>query len=161
MTTMICRLSQAALVAAAAVLPVLAVAQQPPGMDPGGFKPPREREDVVSWRTFAQVDLVKMKNRYVPQFSSNVTALDNQQVKVQGFMLPLEATDKQTHFLLSAMPPSCPFCMPGGPESMVEVRTKTPVKYGFEPFVVSGKLSVLRNDPTGIFYRIVDAELVK
>lgn len=133
----------------------------PPGVDPNAFKPYTERNDVVSWRTFAQVDLVKMKDRYVPQFSSNVTALDKKEVRVQGFMLPLDASPQQTHFLLSAMPQTCMFCMPGGPESMVEVRTKTPVKYGFEPFVVSGRLAVLYNDPTGIFYRIVDAELMK
>jgi hypothetical protein len=51
--------------------------------------------------------------------------------------------------------------MPGGPESMVEIKSKTPVKYTFEPVVVSGKLIVLKDDPTGIFYRITDATPVK
>jgi hypothetical protein len=133
----------------------------PPGVDPSAFKPYSERNDVVSWRTFAQVDLVRMKDRYVPQFSDNVAALDKKEVRVQGFMIPLDASPQQRHFLISAMPQTCMFCMPGGPESMVEVKTKQPVKYGFEPFVVSGRLAVLYNDPTGIFYRIVDAELIK
>jgi hypothetical protein len=40
---------------------------------------------------------------------------------------------------------------------MVEVKSKTPVKYGFEPVVMTGKLSVLKDDPTGVFYRLTDA----
>jgi hypothetical protein len=120
-----------------------------------------ERKDVVSWQTLSQVELVKQKDRYVPKFAPGVAALDQKDVKLQGFMMPLGMGDKQTHFVLSAMPQSCAFCMPGGPESMVEVKTKTPVKYTFEPVVVSGKLTVLKDDPTGIFYRITDATPVK
>ena len=130
----------------------------PPGVDPGLFKPLQERKDVLSWKLLAQVELVRMKDRYVPQFSDNVAALDKRDVKVQGFMLPLQMGDKQTHFVLTAMPQTCSFCMPGGPESMVEVKTKKPLKYTFEPVTVSGKIAVLRDDPTGVFYRIVDAE---
>jgi len=79
-------------------------------------------------------------------------------VKVQGFMMPLEMGDKQTHFILSAMPVSCAFCMPGGPEQLVEVRTTKPVKYTFDPVVLTGKLAVLKDDPTGVFYRLTDAQ---
>lgn len=120
-----------------------------------------DRKDVVSWQTLSQVELVKQQDRYVPRFAAGITALDKQDVKLQGFMTPLQMGDKQTHFVLSAMPSTCAFCMPGGPESMVEIKTRTPVKYTFEPVVVSGKLTVLKDDPTGIFYRIVDATPIK
>jgi len=145
----------AALLAAA---PVFAQHVAPPGQDPNApFKPLDERKDVVSWKTFAQVELVKQKDRYVPQFSSSVAALDKKSVKVQGFMMPLEMGEKQAHFVLSAMPTTCAFCLPGGPESMVEVKMKTPVKYSMDALVVTGRLAVMRDDPTGMFYRIVDA----
>jgi hypothetical protein len=142
-------------------LPALAQHQMPQGADPSAFKPLPERKDVLSWRTLAQVELVKTKDRYVPQFASSVTSLDQKQVKVQGFMLPLQMGDKQSHFVLAAMPQTCSFCMPGGPESMVEVKTKAPVKYTFDAVVLSGKLTVLKDDPTGIFYRLTDAEPTK
>ena len=129
-------------------------AQQDPSQQ---FKPMAERKDVVSWRLLSQVELVKMKDRYVPQFSSGVTALDKQQVKVQGFMMPLQTGDKQMHFVLAAMPQSCAFCLPGGPEQMVEVKATKPVKYTLEPVVVSGRFTLLKEDPTGVFYRLVDA----
>ena len=121
------------------------------------MKPLAERNDVVSWKLLAQVELVKLKDRYQPQFSSSVAALDAKDVKVQGFMLPLEMGDKQAHFILSSTPQTCAFCMPGGPESMVEVKMKKPVAWGMEPVVLTGKLAVLKDDPTGIFYRLTDA----
>jgi len=116
-----------------------------------------ERKDVVSWKLLAQVELVKVKDRFQPQFSAGVAALDAKEVKVQGFMMPLEMGDKQSHFILAAAPVDCAFCMPGGPESLVEVKTKQPIAYGMAPIVLSGKLAVLKDDPTGVFYRLTDA----
>src|SRR5439155_26447775 len=112
--------------------PPPATHQLPPNVDPSQFKPLDERKDVVSWRLLSQVELVKQKDRYVPQFASGVAALDQKEVKLQGFMMPLEMGENQSHFVLSAMPQSCMFCLPGGPESLVEVKTKKPVKYTFD-----------------------------
>ena len=152
------------ILAVALLLPFGAIAQIKPGQPPQAgvpgavAKPLVERTDVVSWKLLAQVELVKVKDRYQPQFSSGVAALDAKEVKVQGFMMPLEMGDKQSHFILSATPQSC---MPGGPESLVEVKTKKPLAFGFEPVVLSGKLTVLKDDPTGVFYRLIDAVPVK
>jgi uncharacterized protein len=59
------------------------------------------------------------------------------------------------------VPLTCSFCVPGGPESMVEVRTKTPVKYSLNAVVVEGRFHVLKSDPYGLYYRITDAVPVK
>ena len=143
-------------------IPAVAQHQAPPGADPNQqFKPLPERKDIVSWQLLSKVELVKQKDRYVPQFAKEVAALDQKEVKVQGFMMPLQVGDKQSHFVLTAMPQACSFCLPGGPESMVEVKSKTPVKYTFEPVVLTGKLAVLKDDPTGVFYRLTDAVLTK
>jgi hypothetical protein len=146
-------------IALALATPTMAQHQPPPGMDPSTFtfKPLPERKDVVSWKLLSQVELVRQKDRYVPQFSSEVAALNKKEVKMQGFMLPLQMGDKQTHFVLAAMPQTCAFCMPGGPESLVEVKSKTPVKYTFDAIIMTGRLEVLKDDPTGIFYRLTDA----
>jgi hypothetical protein len=87
-----------------------------------------------------------------------VQALNNRTVKLEGSMMPLEAGEKQRHFLLSSVPTTCPFCVPAGPEGLVEVRSRTPVKYTPEPVTVEGKMAVLTRDPYGLFYRIVDAQ---
>jgi hypothetical protein len=111
----------------------------------------------VAWKLLNQVELVKQKDRYVPRFSSGVAALDQKEVKIQGFIVPLAIGANQTHFILSAMPVTCPFCVPAGAESLVEVRSKNPVRFTFEPVVLRGKLSVMTDDPIGVFYRLTDA----
>jgi hypothetical protein len=132
--------------------------EMPPRLQGQVYKPLPDRQDVVSWRLLAQVELVRLKDRYAPQFSDNVAKLDQKKVKIQGFMMPLEMGDRQSHFILSAMPQTCSFCMPGGPEQLVEVKSAKPVKYTFEPVVLTGKLAVLKNDPTGVYYRLTEAQ---
>ena len=124
---------------------------------PYASKPLPEVKGVVSWKTLADVTPVRQKDRFVPQFSKDVAALDKKDIKLQGFMMPLDMGEKQKRFLLVAMPPSCAFCLPGGPDQLVEVLAKNPVKYGFDPIVVSGKFVVLKDDPMGLYYRLTDA----
>jgi hypothetical protein len=120
-------------------------------------KPLPEMKGVLSWKTLGDVKPVRQKDKFVPEFAKAVSALDKKEVKIQGFMMPLDMGEKQARFILSALPPSCSFCLPGGPEQMVEVQAKTPVKYGFEPILLTGKLAVLKDDPMGLYYRLTDA----
>jgi hypothetical protein len=145
----------AAAAAAQAVTPV-GQAGLPSAADYGTTLLP-ERAGVVSWRTLAEVTPVKQGERMVNEFSPAILTLDKRDVKVQGFMIPLDMGDKQKRFLLSAVPPHCAFCMPAGPDAVVEIVAKTPVKFGFEPIVVSGKFAVLKDDANGVLYRLTDA----
>jgi uncharacterized protein len=119
-----------------------------------------EINGVVSWKTLAQVEPVKQGSKMVPQFSRDIMGLDKKDIRVQGFIIPLDMGDKQKHFLLSAVPPHCPFCLPAGPDSIVEVMAKKPLAYGFEAIVVAGRFAVLKDDPAGVLYRMTDAEPV-
>jgi len=119
-----------------------------------------EKNGAVSWRTLAQVASVPRKGGFVPQFSDAVLALDNKTVRLYGFMMPLAAGEQHRRFLLSAQAPSCPFCLPAGPDSLVEVQAATPLRIVEAPIVLAGRLQVLRNDPTGLYYRLVDATQV-
>jgi hypothetical protein len=119
-----------------------------------------ERAGVVSWKTLAQVEPVKQGGKMVPEFSRAVMALDRTEVKVQGFMIPLDIGDKQRRFLISAVPPHCQFCLPAGPDSLVEVEAKTPVNYTFDPVVITGRFSVVKDDPSGVLYRLTGAARV-
>jgi uncharacterized protein len=122
-----------------------------------GFAFAAQAQDVVTWKAFAQVEMERSSGRIVPRFPATLAALDQKDVKVQGFMLPLDMGEKHALFILSAVPPTCSFCMPGGPEAVVEVRAKRPLAYTDDAVTVTGKLSVLKDDPTGIFYRLTDA----
>ena len=119
-----------------------------------------ERAGVVSWKTLAQVEPIKKNGKMVPGFSREILGLDRTDVKVQGFMIPLDIGDKQKRFLLSAVPPHCQFCLPAGPDEIVEVEAKSPVAYTFDPIVIGGKFSVVKDDSTGILYRMTGATRV-
>ena len=125
------------------------------------FAPLPARADVLSWNVLTDVKTKTIKGSILPVFNASQMALNQRTQRVQGFMMPLDPGEKQTHFLLSSVPLNCGFCTPGGPESMVEVKTKTPVKYSMEPVVVEGHFQVLVNDPFGVYYRIADASPVK
>lgn len=125
------------------------------------FPPLPARSDVVPWSVLTAVTTRTEKNKVLPVFDKSQLSLDAKTQRVQGFMMPLEPGEKQTHFLLSSIPLTCAFCVPGGPESMVEVKTRTPVKYTLDPVTVEGKFAVLNDDPYGLYYRITDAVPLK
>lgn len=140
----------------------------PPGIGQGpgfhdprsAFKPLQEREGVVSWSLLSSVQLKPERARVVPVFPAAVQALNDKTVKVQGFMLPLEPGERQRHFLLSSVPTTCSFCVPAGPEGLVEVRTRTAVRYTVDAVTVEGRMAVLANDKFGLLYRVTEAEPV-
>jgi uncharacterized protein len=114
----------------------------------------------VPWDLLGQVKTVRVKDRFLPEFPASVRKLDKQEVKLVGFMMPLQTGDRQSHFLLTVTSQTCAFCIPAGPEGIVEVKAKTPVKVTFDPIVVAGRLEVLRDDPMGVYYRLSDGEPV-
>jgi len=119
------------------------------------------RADVLPWSVLADVKTQVVKKRSLPVFNASQLGLNDKTQRLQGFMMPVEPGEKHTRMLLSAVPLSCNFCLPGGPESMMEVRLKTPVKYSQDAVVVEGRLLVLKDDPYGLYYRLVDAVTVK
>lgn len=155
--------------------PVLAQLSPPIGAAPGAvagtgagvhspdspIAPLPVRADVLPWSLLTNVKTRVEKNRLLPVFPAPVQGLNDKTQRLQGFMMPLEPGERQRHFLLTSVPLTCSFCLPGGPESMVEVRTKTPVKYSIEPVVVEGRFAVLKDDSYGLYYRISDAIQVK
>jgi len=160
-----------ALAVAAAVAAGAARAQPAPGIPLGTgagvhgpnspFAPLPQRADVVPWPVLTTVATRNEKNRLLPVFSQEQQALTRKPQRIQGFMMPLEPGERHTHFLLSAVPLTCQFCVPGGPESMVEVKAKTPVRYTLEPVVVEGRFQTLADDEYGLYYRVTDAVPVK
>lgn len=154
------KMSKIMLLGACALL-ATGVQAAPASEPPSFFAPLTEIPGVVSWKLLGQATTVKAKKgRMVPHYTQAISALDNTEVKVQGFMMPLEPGQKQKHFLLTVTSASCPFCLPAGPEGVVEIRSRTPVKFSYAPFIVQGRLKVLASDPMGLYYRMTDAAVV-
>jgi hypothetical protein len=137
-------------------------AQTPPkGLQvPGGGVSDAQPAGTVPWEILQQAKTVqKADKKFGPVFTKEIQALDKRDVKLYGFMMPLDQSRKQKRFLLASFPPHCAFCLPGGPESMVEVVADKPIEFTYEPIVVAGRMAVLENDV--VYYRLTNAAAVE
>ena len=151
-----------AIAAALAILPAAHALQPqeskaaqpaPPGFFLGADPVPA---GTIPWQLLQQAKTVqKPDKKFGPVFTKEIKELDRQLVKLYGFMMPLDQAQKQKHFLLAAFPPHCAFCLPGGPESLVEVICDKPVDFTYEPIIVGGRMAVLENDV--VYYRLTNA----
>jgi hypothetical protein len=154
--------------AAAALLAAGTATSAPPPKDPKqnpaqpGFwiGPDPAPAGTVPWQLLQSTKTVqKADKKFGPSFPKEVKDLDKQQVKLYGFMMPLDQAKKQKRFLLAAFPPHCSFCLPGGAESLVEVIADQPIEFTFEPIVVAGRMAILDDDV--VYYRLTGATSVK
>ena len=123
-------------------------------------------EGVVGWDTLGELEvtaepIAPLQTRFKTDYTREVKALDGQQVKLMGFIYPLEGGLEHARFLLTAWPPSCPFCLPAGPSQMVEVLCAEPVDFTEGAILLAGRFEVLEEDPSGLYYRLHEAELVE
>jgi hypothetical protein len=119
---------------------------------------------VVSWDTLAKLEVETevqgpLRATFTTSYSDEIEALDGEQVKLMGFLFPLEGGLEHERFLLTAWPPSCPFCLPAGPTHMVEVFCEEPVEFSEGAIVMAGRFEVLRDDPSGLYYRLLEGRL--
>lgn len=98
--------------------------------------------------------------RSKPLFPPSVKALGGKKIKVSGYMLPLQNGAKQTHFVLLAYPPDCPFHLNPAPMQFIEVRTKAPVGVSYDVRTIEGTLTLGGEDEQGIFYKFADGREV-
>ena len=123
-------------------------------------------DGVVGWDVLGEMDvevevLGPLRSVFHVDYTDRVKALDGQDVQIMGFLYPLEGGMTHERFLLTAWPPSCPFCLPAGPSQMVEVLCEEPVEFGEGAILMAGTLSVLEDDPSGMYYRMDNARLVE
>ncbi len=120
--------------------------------------------DTVSWKLLSDTQM-RMKDG-VPQrveFSKKVKALDGSDVTISGYMFPLQASGGQEHFLLSAYPPSCPYCLPGGPTELIEVSDSEALPFTYDKITIRGQFGLLGGEELneGMFYRMSHIRLSK
>jgi hypothetical protein len=123
-------------------------------------------EGVVGWDTLGKLDVTTevvgpLQAVFHTDYSTEVKALDGEQVKLMGFIYPLEGGLEHERFLLTAWPPSCPFCLPAGPSQMVEVFCAEPIEFTEGAVLMAGRFELLKDDPSGLYYRMHEAAEVE
>ena len=97
-----------------------------------------------------------LQSNFIVSYPETLKARDGTVVRIKGFMYPLEAGETHTYFLLSALPPSCPFCLPASARGLVEVMCDEGVRYTLEPVLLEGRFELMEDDGlgTGLHYRL-------
>lgn len=130
---------------------------------PPGYEPLKVEAGALSWEVFDTTkNIMTCKEdeeigyeicEVTPEYSEEIKTYDSKEITIMGFMWPLtDSMDGQTNFLLGAYPLSCPFEYHAPPSQIVEVFSKTPVHFSFDPVTVTGKFEVRYNKETGVFY---------
>jgi len=119
----------------------------------------------VDWNTLIDIDVnsevVDGYTQFTPSFPPHIKAMDKTTIKLNGYMVPLEAGKRQGHFVLQAYPHSCPFHMAGGPAAYVEVFADIPIEFTYDPVLIEGHFQVLTDFSDGVFYRITAARVAE
>ena len=91
------------------------------------FSFPIFSQNIISWELLKNVEFDEIWSEefqayyMVPKFSSSVKVLDNKEVQIRGFIIPVDIV--QDYYVLSANPySSCFFCGQAGPESVMEIQ---------------------------------------
>lgn len=92
----------------------------------------------VDWRLLSQMDYVTGKS------SSELQALNGREIKIPGFMVPLEDSQKAvTEFLLVPSPQACIHVPAPPPNQMVYVKIPAGTEVAFGPIWVHGTLNLV------------------
>ena len=92
--------------------------------------------------------------------TAQVKALVGQTVKVRGFTLPLDGTDKTSHFLIGVNTPVCFYHPPGDPNEVIEVVSDHAITWTDKPATVEGVFSLIDNGEMGVFFKMVKARQI-
>ncbi|TFV93072.1 hypothetical protein E4S40_12450 [Algoriphagus kandeliae] len=123
-------------------------------------------QDTNVWRSLAEVSYKISEDEfgelYVPVFSDKIKKLEGTVVEADGYIIPFEGMFKPEHIILSSLPlAECFFCGSGGPETVMEVMLRDPIKYTSKRVRVRGKLTLNAKDPEKLMYILQDAELIQ
>ena len=120
------------------------------------------------WKTLAKITFKKEYDDLLgfkvdrPVFSEDIQKLNGKEVTVTGYIIPVEGYKSHSEFVFSAYPYNmCFFCGGAGPESVMEVLAKEPIKYSAESVTIRGKLELNYDDANRLMYALSDVVLVK
>jgi uncharacterized protein len=122
---------------------------------------PKSKDPMWNVLAKTKTSLDKVKWHYSAEHPEEIKALVGKEVTISGFMLPLEATEKFKHFIISKRTPTCGFCPPGEPNEIVEVFMTDPVSWDEDTIKVKGTFELVNNAQLGLFFKLSNAQKIK
>ena len=123
------------------------------------------RKSVQNWSKLTQVDFVKSNDGYaevyLPEFSAAIEAMEDQEILLQGYIVPNDGLFSADEFIISSLPlAQCFFCGgDSGPESVAYVYPKKNTEYTAKLVTIKGTFKLNRMDSNNLLYMIYDASV--
>ena len=114
----------------------------------------------LNWSQLMKTELSLVEDEVKVDFPNEILEQDGELVRVSGFMMPMDSSLKQKHFLLTSSPPHCFFHIPGGPAGVIEVFSEDGVESSWGPVVVEGKFELVSAPEMGVIYKLHQAQPV-
>ena len=120
-----------------------------------------DHSDDLRWVFFHDAKIVADDARgiYKASFSPALAKMEGQPFDITGYMLPVEPTTHAAHFILTRRSTGCPFCPPNEPTEAIEIFAVQPIDYTQAPITVQGRLHLVAQTQTGLFYRLDQAKV--
>lgn len=116
------------------------------------------------WKSLSKISYKKEYDELMgfkidkPIFSDAIKAMDGKTIKLKGYIIPVEGYKSHKEFIFSAFPYSmCFFCGGAGPESVMEVESKEPIKYTAESIILQGTLRLNSDDINRLMFKMDNA----
>lgn len=126
------------------------------------------QQNINYWKVLATVTTKQQSDKSgkyqvsVPIFSDDLQKLNNKEILLKGYIIPLQELRKQNYFVLSRYPYSlCYFCGGAGIESVIEVNSTKDIKFTENAVTLKGIFKLNPTNPNQLLYILNDAEVVK
>lgn len=97
-----------------------------------------------------------------PVFPDGLKPLDGKQIKIRGFMFPMDQSEEQKVFLLGPFPLTCPYHYHVANNLIIEVQAQKPVTFSYDAVTLEGRLELVpKDDQYNTFYRLHDAAIAR
>lgn len=114
-------------------------------------------DGTLDWAQLARAGQSMFRDGRISRFPADLHALDGREVALAGYMMPFRDGDRHSEFMFGALQFHCAGCMMGELNRLVAVKAAEPVARTDGPLVLRGRLRLLEDEASPLFYRLDDA----
>lgn len=118
---------------------------------------PPDVEGALDWAQLARAGESMFRDGRISRFPAELHALDGKDVTLAGYMMPFRDGEAHREFMFGAAQFHCTACMMGDLNRLVAVQAAEPVAHAHGPLVLRGRLRLLEDEASPLFYRLEDA----
>jgi hypothetical protein len=117
-------------------------------------------DGALDWDLLARAGESRFQDGTISRFPADLRRLDDTEVTLTGYMMPFRDGTQHSEFLLGALQFHCASCMTTDLSRLVAVKAAKPVAYAETPVLIRGRLRLLEDGQSPLYYRLDSARAV-